>query len=279
MRNRKTLARPVSFAGRGLHTGENASITLRPYDGQGYIVSFPDESFPLEMAEFSGDARGTVLHFPGGKELGTVEHLLSALRGSDIDDVQICVEKGREVPSMDGSAAAFADHFSESGIVEKEEYVTPLTLPYPVGIDTLDNGSSIMAFPSSSFSVTYVIDYPGSVIGTGMKTLDIDPENYSLEIAAARTFALEKDLEELKRRGLARGGDLSNAVLVRETEALAHGGLRFHDEFVRHKILDLTGDLAILNRSICFHVVCIRGGHKLHLELVRKLRRIRAITV
>jgi UDP-3-O-[3-hydroxymyristoyl] N-acetylglucosamine deacetylase len=180
---------------------------------------------------------------------------------------------------MDGSAAVFAGHFSEGGVLEKEEYVTPLTLSYPVGIDNCDNGSSIMAFPSSSFRVTYVIDYPGSVIGTAMKTLDIDPQNFGPEIAAARTFALERDLEELKRRGLARGGDLSNAILVRETEALAEDGLRFHDEFVRHKILDLTGDLAILDRSLSFHVVCIRGGHTLHLELVRKLRRIKGITV
>ena len=146
-------------------------------------------------------------------------------------------------------------------------------------LDFEDQGRSIVAFPSSSFRITYVIDYENRMIGTQMKSLEVSPETFLNEIASARTFALEEDMDSLRQMGLARGGDLSNAILVREEEALTEGGLRFKDEFVRHKILDLIGDLAILDGQPCFHVVCFRGGHSLHLRLVRKLIRIKGINL
>ncbi len=279
MRYRKTLKEAVSFEGTGLHTGERSRIILKPSSGNGYSFNFMKSTFSLADASFSGDGRGTVLHFPGGIRLGTVEHLLAALRGCGVDDVEICVEKGIEVPSLDGSARSYADLLNRTGFLEKKEYVKPLTIAFPVGVDLEEQGSSIFAFPSSSFRITYVIDYENRMIGTQMKSLEVSPETFLNEIASARTFALEEDMDSLRQMGLARGGDLSNAILVKEEEVLTEGGLRFKDEFVRHKILDLIGDLAILDGPPCFHVVCFRGGHSLHLRLARKLIRKKGINL
>lgn len=279
MRNRKTLKEAILFEGTGLHTGERSRIILKPSSANGYSFNFVKSTFSLAHASFSGDGRGTVLHFPGGKRIGTVEHLLAALRGCGVDDVEICVEKGIEVPSLDGSARSYADLINRTGFLEKNEDVKPLTIAFPVGVDMEEQGSSIFAFPSSSFRITYVIDYENRMIGTQMKRMEVSPESFLKEIAPARTFALEEDMDTLIQRGLARGGDLSNAILVREEEVLTEGGLRFKDEFVRHKILDLIGDLAILDGPPCFHVVCFRGGHSLHLRLVRKLIRKKGINL
>jgi len=275
LRYRKTLKSSISFTGKGLHKGEDSVITLMPYEGEGYIFNFGDAIFSLDAAEFSGDGRGTILHFPGERDLGTVEHLMSALRGCDVDDIEICVEQGRETPSLDGSSLSYVEAISRAGLIEKQKVVSPMTLSMPVGIDWEDQRCAVMAFPASSFRITYAIDYDNSMIGTKMKNICVDPDSYVNEIAPARTFALESDLDELKRRGLARGGTLHNAILVRENDIVAQGGLRFDDEFVRHKILDILGDLAILNSALCFHVVCLRGGHALHLKLVQKLARIK----
>lgn len=272
------MKRQVSFSGQGLHTGEYSSITLKPNDGRGYIFTFGEKSFPLEIAGFSGDGRGTVLHFPGGRDLGTVEHLMSALRGIDIDDVEVCINEGREAPSLGGNGLSYAQVLTDAGLEEKEEPVLPITLSIPLGVDLEEQGCSIMAFPSQSFRITYIIDYDNAVIGTQMKSVIINPESYLEDVAPARTFALERDLKELKNRGLAMGGNLSNAILVRENDVVTDGGLRYEDEFVRHKILDLLGDLAILGSALCLHIVCIKGGHPLHLKFVRKLARVRRIS-
>lgn len=269
----------IPFEGIGLHTGEISRIVLKPNNSEGYIFRFMSKSFNLRQAIFNGDGRGTMLSFPEGLKLGTVEHLLGALRGCGVDDVEIIIEKGTEIPSLDGSGKSFAEAFYSIGIIEKQEYVKPLTLSFPVGVDMENQRCSIFAFPASCFKVTYIIEYDNQMIGMQMKSIKITPESFLSEIASARTFALEKDLDNLRDRGLARGGDLSNAILVREREVNTEGGLRFRDEFVRHKILDLVGDMALLDIEPCFHVFCIKGGHSIHLKLVEKLNRIKGTNI
>jgi len=202
----------------------------------------------------------------GAATVDTVEHLLSALRGLGIDNVYIELDQP-EVPIMDGSAAPWVYLIQEAGVKEQSAARRVLRVLRAVTIERGDKTISI--FPSETFKVTYAIQFDHPMLRSQKKTLDVNETSFIDEIAPARTFGFLKEVEMLRQRGLALGGSLDNAVVLGETGVL--NPLRFDDEFVRHKMLDVIGDLALVGHPIAGHVVVHRGGHALHTALASEL--------
>jgi UDP-3-O-[3-hydroxymyristoyl] N-acetylglucosamine deacetylase len=208
--------------------------------------------------------------FPGGQTLRTVEHVLGALYGLGIDDALIEAPDGAEFPILDGSALQYVTGLAGTGITEKDEASEIRALASPFCLDY--GKASIAAVPSDELRVTYVIDYPGTAIGTVLKDVVITPESFTKEIAPARTFALLSEIESLKDNGLAGGGSPENALVFTEQGVLNDAPLRVDGECAAHKILDLLGDLALAGTPPIAHYTCIRGGHELHQRLAARLR-------
>lgn len=272
MMSSRTLARSAEWRGVGLHTGEVTAVKASPSGNGGFRVLDRGEAIPLHNCDLRGDGRGSVLILPSGREVHTVEHLLAALRGMGVDDVLLDVD-GPEVPILDGSSLPFALAIGDAGFEDRPETPRILEVSSSVGVDDSAGGRCGFVFPSEAFRLEYVVDYPGTPIGTQLLDRVLTPEVFLKEIAPARTFCLESEVKELKKRSLARGGSLENAVVVGEKGPLNPEGLRFPDEYVRHKMLDLIGDLALLNCALSGHFVVLRAGHHLHQALVHRLRR------
>jgi UDP-3-O-[3-hydroxymyristoyl] N-acetylglucosamine deacetylase len=199
--------------------------------------------------------------------VSTVEHLLAALRILGADNVIVELD-GPEIPIMDGSAAPFIYLLREAGL--RRQMASRGYLMLKRRVDFKENGREISIEPADRLRVTYTIDFPGTFIGRQTLSRTLHQKLFIDEIAPARTFCFLKDVEALRERGLARGGTLDNAVVVDENGPMSR--LRFPDEFVRHKILDLVGDLALLGMPILGHVIAQRGGHALHARLLESLR-------
>jgi UDP-3-O-[3-hydroxymyristoyl] N-acetylglucosamine deacetylase len=202
-----------------------------------------------------------------GIRVGTVEHLLAALTGLGIDNLRVELD-GPEVPIADGSAAPFVAALQAAEFLPQRTQRRFLTILRPIVVTEGDK--RIAVFPSNGPRATYAIDFPDTVIGYQEKEIRLSPRTFADEIAPARTFCLHRDVESMREQGYARGGSLENAVVVGDDGILA-GTLRFGDEFVRHKILDLLGDLALLGHPLRGHVVAFKGGHRLHGALVDRI--------
>ncbi|HQF90590.1 MAG TPA: UDP-3-O-acyl-N-acetylglucosamine deacetylase [Synergistaceae bacterium] len=270
----RTVARPVTFFGRGLHTGESCRVTVHPSSEGGVRFRLSGNSFPVEEARFSGDGRGTTLAFPRGGSVATVEHLMGTLSGLGIWHATVEVE-GPEIPVEDGSAAPLAALILEAGTGPAAP-VIPWAVPFPVAVDDPDRGRFAVALPGEGCKISYVLDYASPFLGTQIQDLEWTPESFCRQIAPARTFALLEEVEELRRRGLVRGGSLENSVVVGAEGVMNAGGWRFPREGVCHKVLDLMGDLALVGRPLEGRFLVCRGGHALHLALLRRLRSLGA---
>jgi UDP-3-O-[3-hydroxymyristoyl] N-acetylglucosamine deacetylase len=278
--NYRKLTQSIVRRGKGLHSGRDHGLSIEPSD-EVLSLEVKGECLPLAQLALEGTGRGSDLIFPDGKRVRTCEHVLSALVGYGVWQAKIVVTgDGREfeMPGLDGCAANLAEEIAEKS-VSFAEGPQPLKLQYPVHVG--DSSRFVAALPSPCFHVTYVIDYDAAPIGTQIFDYEHAVQektgcsmDYLREIAPARTFVMRSDVEALKAAGLALGGSLDNAILVDETGVETTGGLRFPDEFVRHKILDLLGDLANLGRPLAAHVVAVRAGHVQHLRLVDRLRAI-----
>ena len=265
----RRLTKTISWEGKGLHSGKECKVTLSP--SIELSLSLNGNCIPIKELEFKGSSRGSDLIFPDGSKVRTVEHLLSAISGIGLWKTNIEVE-GVEFPAIDGCSETFSRVLFESSL--ECEPVKPLEIYSPIYYEN-GLGASIAAFPSEKFSITYIIKYENELIGTMLYDYnETDCEFYINEISRARTFALEKDIEKLLQNGMALGGSLDNAILVGETEIKTNGGLRYKNEFVRHKVLDLIGDLVLVGRPICAKIVAIRAGHIPHLQFIEKLRRL-----
>lgn len=266
MKYRK-LTEALSFEGKGLHSGRDCCVRLEPFDAP-LSLETEGQCLPLSRLFFEGGGRGTDLIFPDGKRIRTCEHVFSALVGLGVWQARLSVT-GPEMPGLDGCAAEVADRIMKNS-EPSPDGPEPLTLRYPVHIG--DSSRFVIALPSPTFRVTCVIDYEASAIGTQILDYAGTPEDYLAAIAPARTFAMAEDIEALRAAGMALGGSLDNAILVEKTGVQTAGGLRFSDEFVRHKVLDLLGDLANVGRPLAAHIVAVRAGHVQHLQLVDRLR-------
>jgi len=265
-----TLRTPVSIEGIALHTGHHVRATFRPAPEDHGIVfrreDHPGVTLPALPESALGFDHATTLGV-GSVQVGTVEHALSAARGLGIDNLDIEV-RGDELPILDGSAMPFVRLFQAAGVERQQRARRPIQIARRREIRRGDKSISVQ--PGRGLTITYEIDFPHRAIGHQSLTIEIAPEAYASRIAPARTFGFLHEIDYLRQRGLARGGSLQNAIVLDEKNILS-GPLRFPDEFVRHKILDLVGDLALLGRPVEGKIHARKAGHALHAELVREL--------
>ena len=259
---RRTIRKPASLEGIGLHKGTPSRVTFLPAAGPtGLRFAGPGFAAPVRALAslVSGTARGTNIS-SGSRALYTVEHLLSAAAGLGIDDLDIEVD-GEEPPAADGSALPFARALLGAGLEEKPGQERRfLRLPGPLEFSS--GRTRYRAAPAEKFTVKLAYDYPHPLTPRQELELALTPEIYLKEVAPARTFGFDHEIEQLKAAGLGLGGSLDNAVVITKTEILAQGGLRFRDEFVRHKLLDLVGDLALAGLPLAgIRIEAERPGH------------------
>lgn len=272
MQKQKTIKRQASYSGIGLHTGSKTTITFNPAPpdtGAVFIrVDLPDQpKIKADVAHVTDVARGTTIGLNGTKVL-TIEHVLAAFSGLGIDNIY-CEVDANEPPVGDGSAIPFVDALIEAGIVEQDRPKKEAKLLEPVVYG--HEGLVLIALPSDKLTLSYLIEYGHPLLGTQFRSFDIDPSVFKREIAPARTFCFLHDVEQLKAQGLIKGGSLENAIVIGDQEIL-NDGLRFDDEFVRHKVLDLLGDLVLLGTPLVGHIIALKAGHASHVEFVKQLR-------
>src|SRR6188768_292557 len=266
----RTLKRSISCAGIGLHSGKKVNLSLKPAPaGTGIRFRRTDlggVEIPARVSHVGAVAYATQLKL-GEARVETVEHLLAALASARIDNAVIELNTP-EVPIMDGSSAPFIYLIQEAGVRTLAEPRKYLKVTRPV---TLTRGDKQIAlFPSDHFKVSYTIGFDHPLLRHQTRTIVVTEDSFIDEIAPARTFTFLKEVEMLRQNGLALGGSLDNAIVIGDTGVL-NSSLRYEDEFVRHKILDLIGDLALVGHPIVAHAVVHRGGHALHTELATAL--------
>ncbi|ANH78454.1 UDP-3-O-acyl-N-acetylglucosamine deacetylase [Candidatus Chlamydia sanziniae] len=273
-RTQRTLKREVCYSGVGIHFGKSASLTLQPAQANTGIifrrfdVSGKQQDVPALLSHVYDTGRSTTLS-EGPVIVATVEHLLAALRSSNIDNAIIqCSEE--EIPIGDGSSNIFMDLIDEAGICEQKEQVSIARLSCPVYYQAQD--IFLAAFPFDKLKISYTLHYPQSpTIGTQYRSLIITEESFRKEIAPCRTFALYNELCWLMNKGLIGGGCLENAVVFKDDGIISRGQLRFSDEPVRHKILDLIGDLSLVGQPFVAHVLAVGSGHASNIALGKKI--------
>ncbi|MBI4444583.1 MAG: UDP-3-O-acyl-N-acetylglucosamine deacetylase [Acidobacteria bacterium] len=267
-----TLKNPVRLCGIGLHTGCDVQIELRPApEDTGIIFRRVDlQNFEIEARRdrVSRVVLATTL-MKRGVMLSTVEHLLSALYGLSIDNLYVDINS-LEVPILDGSAQPFVEAIKSAGTVEQHRERTYLCVERPIRISEGDK--YITVEPAPHFRITYEIDFSHPAIGKQKLDFVLDPVTYEQEISFARTFGFYDEVEELRQKGLIRGGSFDNAVVLSRTDIM-NGKLRASDEFVRHKVLDLIGDISLCGYPILGHVRAYKAGHALHTDLATALAR------
>ncbi|GAB7024679.1 UDP-3-O-acyl-N-acetylglucosamine deacetylase [Salidesulfovibrio brasiliensis] len=267
-----TIRETVRCTGVGLHSGKQVSMALCPAsedtgiifairNGSGNAFLTPNPSLVVDTGLATTLGNGT-------ETVATVEHLLAAIRGMGIDNIRIEVE-GHELPIMDGSAASFVYLLKQAGVRKQSRARTVLAIKKPVSFE--QDGKSIKATPHDGFSVDYTIDFSHPLIGRQTVSMEITPEVFAKHLSKARTFGFLKEVEYLHANGLALGGSLDNAVVLDEYGVLNAEGLRFDDEFVRHKILDFVGDMAIMGLPLQGHFEVFASGHALNNEFLRHL--------
>src|ERR1700733_9272544 len=266
----RTLRRQISCAGIGLHSGNKVHLSLKPATADFGIrfrrTDLGGHEVPATVQHLAGIQLATGLARNEGS-VETGEHLLSALVSMNVDNVLVELNSP-EVPIMDGSAAPFIYLIQEAGMKNLAEPRKYLKIVRPIALSRGDK--RIALYPSDHFKVTYSISYDHPLLRHQSRTLRITEESFVEELAPARTFTFLKDVEMLRQNGLALGGSLDNAIVLGETGVL-NNALRFEDEFVRHKILDAIGDLALVGYPVIGHLVAHRAGHALHTEFAAKI--------
>jgi UDP-3-O-[3-hydroxymyristoyl] N-acetylglucosamine deacetylase len=267
-----TLGRAVSTGGHGLHTGEPSHITLKPAPAYtGYVFRRVDlNNFEIPAApQYVARVSYATTLMRQGVMIATVEHLLAALAGSHIDNCLIEIDS-LEVPILDGSAEPFIELIEQAGTVVLEAPRQFLRVLKRVEVAEGNRRMSIC--PARNFSISCLIEFPHPMIGTQRREIEIVDGQFSQEVAPARTFGFLHEIEALRGSGLIRGGSLENAVvLTPEGGVMNSEGLRFVDEFVRHKIIDIIGDLALFGMPLLGRVEAERTGHGVHTALVSRV--------
>ncbi len=268
-----TVEREIILKGIGVHSGSEVSLIIHPAEsnsGYTFYVSGGEQ-----IARIPGDFRAvsnvtlcTVLSNPSGESVATVEHLLAALRGLGVDNVDIELDGG-EVPIMDGSSEPFVDAIEEVGLRELDENRRCIKVTKPVRIQDGDAWAEF--HPYNGFRVDVEIDFKTPLIGRQRIDLDVTPRSFKSKLCRARTFGFMKDVKALWSAGRALGSSLENTVALGDDRVMNPEGLRFPDEFVRHKALDAVGDLALAGAPILGHFRSSRGGHKLNSSMLHAL--------
>jgi UDP-3-O-[3-hydroxymyristoyl] N-acetylglucosamine deacetylase/3-hydroxyacyl-[acyl-carrier-protein] dehydratase len=269
----KTIAREVSITGIGLHSGETVTIVLKPAAVDAGISFVRKDlagapEIPVgtgSLQEKAGSRRCNSI----GKApavVQTVEHLLAALFGTGITNLTIDID-GVEVPGLDGSSAGFVEAIKSAGVVEQSRDIERIVLREPVVVE--EGGARIEAVPADSFKVTYVLEYEHPLL-KGSIQASVTGDYFLEELSRARTFCLESEIDALKRMGFGKGATHDNTLVV-GADGVIGNKVRYADEFVRHKVLDLIGDLYILGKPLNAHITAVKSGHSLNIKLVKKI--------
>jgi UDP-3-O-[3-hydroxymyristoyl] N-acetylglucosamine deacetylase len=264
----RTLATPFTLGGHGLHGNKPCTVTVAPAKRGGLrFLHTPSGVTIPALSDFVGDLSLATTLVKDGVCLSTVEHLLSALSGLGVDHALISVD-AEEIPILDGSAAPWVEAISQAGLVDLHRAKSYMKVLKPVEVCRKNRRISVV--PYAGLSLSYSIDFPVPSIGCQSLELTLTPDKYRRELSEARTFCLRSEIDAMHSRGLALGGNLSNAVVFDEKGHL-NECLRFEDEAVRHKMLDMIGDLALLGAPLIGHVEAHAAGHAMHVALVREL--------
>jgi len=273
MEKQKTIANPVSLSGVGIHTGNKVSITFKPAQASSGVTFI--------RTDIPGAPRiqANVQSFLAAKfnrrssignseiEVQTIEHLMSALSSLGIDNIDIEIDNN-ELPGLDGSAIKFVEALEKAGIAEQEQEKYIHVIKEPISIE--DGASSITIVPAKEFKISYTLNYDHPLLEAQFLEICVNAGSFKTEIAPARTFCLESEASELQNQGLGLGANYENTLVVGRAGVIKNK-LRFKDEFVRHKILDLIGDLGLAGCPIQGHVIALKSGHSLNLKIAQKI--------
>jgi UDP-3-O-[3-hydroxymyristoyl] N-acetylglucosamine deacetylase/3-hydroxyacyl-[acyl-carrier-protein] dehydratase len=270
----RTIARPVTYSGVGLHSGNQCHMTFLPAAANTGIrfvrTDLPGHpQIAVDPDHVVGVERGTTIGV-NGTEVQTIEHVLAAIAARGIDNLVIELDAG-EPPVADGSSLPFWKALQDAGTTELDAPRRTYRVEEPIFFEEGD--VEITLLPSDRLQVSFSIDFDHPLVRHQFESFEITPETFEREIAPARTFGFLHEIEQLKAAGLIRGGNLRNAIVIGDDKILNEDHLRFPTELVRHKILDLLGDLKVLNVDLKAHIIAHRSGHRTHLQLVRILKR------
>ncbi|MFW6274105.1 MAG: UDP-3-O-acyl-N-acetylglucosamine deacetylase [Halanaerobium sp.] len=268
-----TLKKEIVIEGISLHSGENARIIMKPAAADTGIVLYRSDldekiKIPAEPSSVVSLVRNTTIGSSENKNvrISTIEHLMAALWGAGIDNLEIEVS-GPEIPVIDGSAYPYYQKIIDAGL--KMQQAKRRFFKIEETLYAREEASYITILPYQGFKISYTLDYDHPVVGTSFFEFKESEDNFAAEISKARTFGFASEIEKLHKQGLALGGSLDNAVLIEKDKTV--NPLRFDNEFVRHKILDVIGDMA-LNGRIKGHIIAVKSGHRLHVKLAKKIR-------
>lgn len=267
----RTVAKPVSFSGTGMHSGQQINLTVKPADTNHGIkfvrTDLPDRpSISAHFNKVVDTGRATVIG-SDGFIVSTVEHLMACFAGLSIDNALVTLD-GYEVPMMDGSAGPFTAKLMDAGIVDQKAPRCFFMVNTP--IEYREDDRSVCVYPAETFKISYRIAFDHPLLREQTYALTLTDEAFAHEIASARTFGFLHEAEYLKRYGFAKGGSMENAIIIDQNSILNPEGLRYPDEFVRHKILDCVGDFSLLGMPLLGHVVANKAGHKFNHAFLEK---------
>tara|TARA_B110001452_G_scaffold212357_1_gene182948 strand:+ start:2339 stop:3259 length:921 start_codon:yes stop_codon:yes gene_type:complete len=271
--NQKTINQNIIIKGTGLHSGLDANLIIKPAEANTGIifkrVDIKDNNIVIpNVFNVSSAVFCTTISNEYGVSVSTIEHLMGALYGIGIDNVLIEIDN-QEVPILDGSAKLFVEEILKVGIKESEAPIKVIKIQKK--IEFIDGNKTISIEPSKiSLDIDFELKYENSVIGTQRNLVKVYESDLT-EIYNSRTFCLFEDVDKLKKMGLAKGGNLENAIVVKDNKILNEGGLRNEKEFVNHKILDCMGDIYLSGYKMIAKITCSQGGHKLTNQLLRKV--------
>ena len=272
-KKQQTIQSEFSLRGIGLHSGKKVKIDIQPAESNNGIKFIRTDISKNNVinalwSNVSSTNLCTTISNDSGISVSTIEHLMSALSGMHIDNVNVLID-GPEVPIMDGSSFPFVENLEKIGILSQKADRKNILVSKEIMVS--NNDSFVKIVPNKQFSIDFEIDFESTLINKQACQLQLINGNYKSDISSARTFGFEKDVDYLRENGLALGGSLENAVVVGKDEILNKEGLRYADEFVRHKILDSIGDLYLAGNPIIGYFYGIKSGHYLNNQLLRKL--------
>ena len=264
-----TLKKSISLTGVGLHSGGETTVVVSPApENTGIVFSDGVQAIPGLASYVVDTSRGTTIGHKGAS-VRTIEHIMAALRGRGVDNAIVEIN-GPETPALDGSALAYIEAIDAAGLVELDAVRKPIVLTEPVWVQGDD--SFILAVPAPHLRLTYVMNYDHPLIGAQTATYVLNESDFGTEIAPARTFALYEEVAALLENRLAQGGSIDNAIVLWHDRTSSE--LRFVDELIRHKLLDLVGDLALVGGLLQADVVAVKSGHMLNVEFAKEVNRV-----
>ena len=269
----KTISKSITITGIGLHTGNNVSMTLNPAPpNTGFVFRIKKDKSSVFIKAIYSNVHSTelctLLSDGNGNNISTVEHILSALHGLEIDNVYIDLDSN-EVPVCDGSSIIFINSLKKNGFQCQDNFKKFIKIKKV--IEVKDNKKIARVSPFDQTMITCNIEYPHRCIGKQSISLTLTPDLYVTQISSARTFGFMKDVDKLRERGLALGGSLDNAIVLDDEKVLNKDGLIFTDEFVRHKVLDFIGDISLAGYKIIGSFYTSHSGHELNLKLLKEI--------